>query len=273
MESRATLVGVTESTQPAPADADRQTGRGRSGGWRIGTPVVVVVCGLLFAVSAADSDGTDLRPGRYTDLASLTQKESDDNVALQAEAERLREEVATLGEDVQDARVRRVRREADSLRAAAGLEPVSGAGVTVVLSDASRDQLEQALRDEDLDLNRLLVHQQDIQAVVNALWIGGAEAVTIQGQRVITTTGIKCTGSAVTLQGVPYPQPYTIQAVGDPALLAAALDANPDVAAYRSDADNSEIGVGWDMAAEAAVEAPAFSGTVDLGEAQPLPAP
>ena len=52
------------------------------------------------------------------------------------------------------------------------------------------------------------MHQQDIQAVVNALWAGGAEAMTIQGQRVISTTGIKCVGNTVVLHGVPYSPPY-----------------------------------------------------------------
>ena len=51
--------------------------------------------------------------------------------------------------------------------------------------------------------------------MVNALWSGGAEAMTIQGQRVISTTGIKCVGNTVLLHGVPYSPPYVITAVGD----------------------------------------------------------
>ena len=39
--------------------------------WRIGTPVAVLLSGALFVVSAQSSQGTDLRPGRYDDLASL----------------------------------------------------------------------------------------------------------------------------------------------------------------------------------------------------------
>ena len=58
------------------------------------------------------------------------------------------------------------------------------------------------------------MHQQDIQAVVNALWAGGAEAMTIQGQRVVSTTGIKCVGNVVILHGVPYSPPYRISAIG-----------------------------------------------------------
>ena len=74
------------------------------------------------------------------------------------------------------------------------------------------------------DLNLLVVHQQDIQAVVNAMWKGGATAVTVQGQRIVTTTGIKCEGNAVQLQGVPYPQPYVIEAVGDQTELLGAIE-------------------------------------------------
>lgn len=238
--------------------------------WRIGTPVVVLLSGALFAVSGTNSQGTDLRPGRYTDLATLTQSASDDYEALQAESLRLKTEVDALTDAVDDARVRREQRLAEELRGPAGLEEVDGPGLTVVLSDAPEDALEEAVRnpDPELDLDRLVVHQQDIQAVVNALWAGGAGAVTIQGQRVVTTTGIKCSGSAVRLQGVPYPQPYTIQAVGDPALLQAALDSNLDVARYRADADRPDIGVGWSLEEESAIAAPAYTGLVDISLAK-----
>ena len=117
-----------------------------------------------------------------------------------------------------------------------------------------------------------MVHQQDLQAVVNALWNGGASAVTIAGQRVISTTGIKCEGPVVQLQGVPYPQPYVIQAVGDPTELTAALDVDPLVTGYRSDAANPYIQIGWDLQTEDHVEAPAYDGLLDLRYAEPISA-
>lgn len=60
-----------------------------------------------------------------------------------------------------------------------------------------------------------MVHQQDIQAVVNTLWSGGAEAMTIQGQRVTSRTGVKCVGNSVVLHGVPDALPYEIVVIGD----------------------------------------------------------
>jgi uncharacterized protein YlxW (UPF0749 family) len=237
--------------------------------WRIGTPLVVLVSGSLFAVSAANSEGTDLRPGRYTDLASLVEAEADDYAELQERAASLKQQVDRLTEQVDDADVRRLRHQIDDLRDPAGLEPRSGPGVTVTLSDAPDELIEQAAED-DLNVNPWVVHQQDIQAVVNAMWAGGATAVTIEGQRVITTTGIKCEGNAVQLQGVPYPQPYEIQAVGDPEEIQAALDADPAVSGFRADADDPAIQVGWDFDEEDDVEAPAYAGLQDITYAEPL---
>src|SRR4029434_10732928 len=91
----------------------------------------------------------------------------------------------------------------------AGLTAVAGPAVTVTLSDAPASVVA-----DGIDPDLLVVHQQDIQAVVNALWSGGAEAMTIQGQRVVSTTGIKCVGNVVILHGVPYSPPYRISAIG-----------------------------------------------------------
>jgi uncharacterized protein YlxW (UPF0749 family) len=250
---------------------DEGTGgpRPRRGIWRIGTPVVVLLSGALFAVSADNSEGTDLRPGRYTDLASLVSTEADEYDELTDRVATLKEQVDRLTDEVDDAQVRRIKSEIVELRDPAGLEPRSGPGISVTLSDAPEEQIEQAVAD-DLDPNLLVVHQQDIQAVVNAMWAGGASAVTIQGQRVITTTGIKCEGNAVQLQGVPYPQPYEIQAVGDPGAIAAALDADPAVTGYREDAADPAVQVGWDLEVEDRVEAPAYEGLLDLNYAEPL---
>lgn len=279
---RATLVCVTGSHVQTPGSSTAvdtagssgtpgsPTARRKRGAWRFGTPVVVLLSGGLFAVSAANSDGTDLRPGRYTDLASLVQSESDDYERLQARADELKAQVDALAAGVDDRQVRRKRRQAEQLRGLAGLEPVVGTGISVVLSDASSDILDRAIADPDLDLDRFVVHQQDLQAVVNALWAGGAAAITIQGQRIVTTTGIKCTGSAVRLQGIPYPQPYTIEAVGDPVALTSALDRDEDVLRFRADALRPDIGVGWQVSPEESIDAPSYGGLLDITYAEPV---
>jgi uncharacterized protein YlxW (UPF0749 family) len=224
------------------------------------------MCGGLFVVSAVNSHGTDLRPGRYTDLATLAGSERDAYEKLQKQVGDLQKQVTTLTNAVPDADVKKARSQADSLKQAAGLTPVTGSGVSITLSDAPRDLIEKTTHDPNL----MVVHQQDIQAVVNALWQGGAKAVTIQGQRIVSTTGIKCSGSTVQLQGVPYPQPYVIRAVGDQtALLGAIADSNY-LQTYESQAANPTIGIGWKLQTDDQVRAPAYKGLLDLTYAKPV---
>ncbi len=261
----------TESGGPQPADGGPdEAARRRRRVWRIGTPVVLLLSGALFAVSSANSEGTDLRPGRYTDLASLVAAEAEEYEDLQDRVAALKQDVDELTTRVDSAEVRRYQRQIAELRDPAGLEPREGPGVSVTMSDAPEDVVEKAEAD-DLDLDLLVVHQQDIQAVVNAMWKGGASAVVIEGQRLITTTGIKCEGNSVQLQGVPYPEPYDIKAVGDPAAIQAALDADPAVAGFREDAADPAIQVGWELEVEDHVEAPAYEGLYDVKHAEPLP--
>ena len=132
--------------------------------------------------------------------------------------------------------------------------------MVVTLSDAPDEVVDAATGDKNL----LVVHQQDIQAVVNAMWEGGAAAVVIQGQRVVTTTGIKCEGNSVVLQGVPYPQPYVIEAVGDVGDLTSAIADDDYLQIYREQSDDPTIDVGWDLDIEDEITAPAYDGLLDL---------
>lgn len=236
--------------------------------WRLGTPLVVLLSGALFAVSATSSQGTDLRPGRYTDLSSLVENDADRYAALESRVQALDAEVASLTESVDDNAVARYQERIDEMVDPAGLTPRTGPGVTITLSDAPDELIDEL--DPSVNLNPFVVHQQDIQAVVNAMWQGGATAVTIEGQRVVSTTGIKCQGSMVMLQGVPYPEPYVITAVGDPAGILTAIDADTYLDLYRSQAADPQISVGWDLVLESEVTAPAYEGLLDLSYAEPL---
>ena len=255
----------SHATSPQERPRDRPRDRRRNL-WRIGTPVVVLMCGSLFVVSAANSGGTDLRPGRYTDLASLVKDENDQYEALRSQVASLNTQVGVLTATMNDRDVERAHRRVERLEDPAGLVARQGPGVSITLSDAPEDLINSTTG----DVNRLLVHQQDIQAVVNALWKGGATAVTIAGQRVVSTTGIRCEGNSVQLQGVPYPQPYVIEAVGDQGSLLTAIEEDSYVSAYREDAADPSVSVGWELELEDSVTAPAYDGLRDLTYAEPL---
>ena len=89
----------------------------------------------------------------------------------------------------------------------------------------------------------------------------------------VSTTGIKCEGSSVMLQGVPYPQPYVIEAVGDVGDLTAAISDDDYLQVYREQSDDPAIAVGWDLDLEDEIKAPAYDGLLDLTYATPIDPP
>ncbi|QWC86363.1 DUF881 domain-containing protein [Nocardioidaceae bacterium] len=239
--------------------------------WRIALPVATSVAGLLVATSYVDADGTDLRAvDRRTDLADLVVAAGERVEAAQQRVTRLQDEVDGLVAEAADSaagtELDDVEAELDGLRQQAGLAPVAGPGLTVVLDDAPDRAIDAADETGEVPVSDLVVHQQDIQAVANALWEGGAEAMTIRGQRVVATTGIKCVGNSVILHGVPYSPPYDISAVGDPAALRAALQTSSYVGSYREVAD--AFGLGYVVLSADELRMPAYTGTTALRHAR-----
>jgi uncharacterized protein YlxW (UPF0749 family) len=234
--------------------------------WAVVTPVVFLLAGGLFAVSAANSEGTDLRPGRTTDLAGLVQVENGHLRDLRAESRTLTSEVDALSASRKDLGSKKTQDAVRRLRDVAGLKRMTGEGVTVTLSDAPRDVRETS----DQNINTLLVHQQDIQAVVNAMWAAGAKAVTIQGQRVVSTTGIQCAGSSVQVNGLYFPQPYVITAIGDADALEQRIDDDGYLELYRSQAAEPDIAIGWDLERGYDLVAKPYTGPIHAEYAKPL---
>ena len=103
--------------------------------------------------------------------------------------------------------------------------------------------------------------------MVNALWAGGAEAMTIQGQRVISTTGIKCVGNTVVLHDVPYSPPYIITAVGNRDEMLTSVNLNPYIEIYLQYVERYQLGWAVDVHTEVAL--PAYNGSLDLAYARP----
>jgi uncharacterized protein YlxW (UPF0749 family) len=231
--------------------------------WRLLAPTVFLLAGALFVTSAVSAQGTDLRAGRYGGLSSVVRQATEEADELRERRNELAEEVDALTAALSDTGVGRTQEEVDALRVPAGLAAMRGPGLTVVLDDAASDTIAGA----GIDPNLLIVHQQDIQAVVNAMWAGGAEAMTVQGQRIISTTGIKCVGNTVVLHGIPYSPPYEITAVGDPAAMLAAINDSPYIDIYLDYVQ--AYGLGWEVLPESMVELPASDATLDLDYARP----
>jgi uncharacterized protein YlxW (UPF0749 family) len=233
--------------------------------WRLAAPGVFAAAGVLFATSGLTARGTDLRAGDR-DLVGLIQSQQHRADATGVEAARLRREVdaetARVGSG--DAGVLAARRAAAALTMPAGLEAVRGPGLTVTLNDAPKPPAGQPLP-QGLTLDDYVVHQQDVQAVVNALWSGGAEAMQLMDQRVISTSAVRCVGNTLLLQGRVYSPPYRITVIGSPARLRAALDSSTLVSTYREYV--AAINLGYQVTNHASVTLPAFEGPLALRDA------
>jgi uncharacterized protein YlxW (UPF0749 family) len=230
--------------------------------WRLVAVVVFVLAGALFVTSGLAAGGLDLRASSVTDLDTVVRQERQRTDDLQERVAALTRQVDTLGKGVDDAAVTDLQSQVAALRGPAGFEKVRGPALTVVLSDAPKDEIKRAVEKGEVTKDQLVVHQQDIQAVVNALWAGGAEAMTLQKQRVVSTTGIKCVGNTVVLHGVPYAPPYAITAIGDLDSLLTSLDSNDYIAGYKTYVDAHNLG--YEIDTDADLTMPAYDGSTDL---------
>ncbi|RLV57307.1 DUF881 domain-containing protein [Aeromicrobium phragmitis] len=256
-EFSTSLVRMAEHEEPGSARRSRK-------GWHLAVLAVSVACGFFFVSANVSSAGLDLRPAGG-DISTVLSDRARAVEQRQQRAAELQEDIDELTQQVSSTRdLDEARAHVHELEPRSGFSPVVGPGVQITLSDAPRD----VEVPDGLDPNFLVVHQQDIQAFVNALWAGGAEAITLQGQRLISTTGIKCVGNTVVLDGVPYSPPYVIEAVGDPWELTGALDDSAEVATYRDWADRYELGYERKVFRE--VNAPAYQGSLNLQHAEVL---
>ena len=233
----------------------------RSRTWSVLVPATALLAGLLFATSAATAQGTDLRAGRRSQVTELISSQSDDVGRQERTAARLRREVAELQAVAAagSSRVAAERRRGDALVDVTGLTAVTGPGLTVTLDDAPRRAGVDPASDDPDDL---VVHQQDVQAVVNALWAGGAEAMTLMGQQVISTSAVRCVGNTVVLHGRVYSPPFVVQAIGDRADMRAALDAEPGVQFFKTFVD--QFGLGYSVRGSSKLTLPAYDGPLEL---------
>lgn len=246
-----------------PPRVGRTAGASRSLGWRLAAPAAFAVAGLLFWVSAETADGHDLRSSdKLAQLSDLIKRDNEQNTSLDKQVQAMRAHVDALTRaQSDDERVSSAQARSDALLGAADLLPVTGPGVTVTLNDAPPGAVPKAGYPTPTG-DDLVVHQQDLQGVVNALWAGGATAMRIMDQRVGANTAVRCVGNTLSLAGRVYSPPYRITALGDVSRLQRALDRDTSVGIYRQYVD--AYGLGYQVETKRSLSLPPYSGSLDL---------
>ena len=216
-----------------PATAERQRER------RLAYGVALALLAAVFVIGGLTEPAeTGERLGRRVELVELIAAEQERTRELEAQVEALstqvaeHEAIATEGAD----ELAELQAAVDELALPAGHAPVQGPAITVTLDDAIGSW------DGRGDPNDYVIHEQDLQAVANALWAGGAEAMAINGQRVLSTSAIRCVGTTLRLNGAYYTPPYEISAIGEPEALVDELDRDPAVTRFRSAAETFGLG-------------------------------
>jgi len=105
----------------------------------------------------------------------------------------------------------------EQLKIIGGFVDLEGPGVIIKLSDSVRELYEWE------DPNNVIVHDSDVLNIINDLKIAGAEALSINGQRVMSISEIQCAGATITINNHTYGQPFIIKAIGNPDTLGAAV--------------------------------------------------
>ncbi|ROQ33087.1 uncharacterized protein YlxW (UPF0749 family) [Streptomyces sp. PanSC19] len=231
------------------------------------TLAVFALAGLIFVTSFNTAKGTNLRTdASLLRLSDLIEERSHKNAGLDESTAALRTQVDSLAAR-DDGSTRAEDEKLDALEAKAGTTEVAGPGLTVTLDDAPPNA-QAAPGYPEPQANDLVIHQQDLQAVVNALWHGGAEGIRVMDQRLISTSAVRCVGNTLILQGRVYSPPYRITAVGDRGKLTKALAESPALQNYQLYV--KAYGLGWKVDEHRAVTLPGYSGTVDLHYAKPV---
>jgi uncharacterized protein YlxW (UPF0749 family) len=198
------------------AERRRGSTREHTPGGLLGLLTVLVLFGLLIVTMVLETNRAAPAVQEERDqLIAHIHEESQEAEALRDRATALQAEVADLEDRVLsgseegqglEARLRQ-------LSVLTGVTPVRGPGLLITVDDAP---------DAATDSSGQVL-DSDLQKLVNALWVAGAEAVSIDGQRITSRTAIRGAGSAITVNYRSLTTPYVIRAIGNPDTLPARL--------------------------------------------------
>lgn len=173
------------------------------------------------SVIAANTQSTTTDSARAEELQKLYNTEKGRSANLEAQMKEYRSQLDNFESQLEDAGGDAVIFYKDRLRQAellAGMTDVAGPGLIVTLDDMNYSAVL-----DDTDPNDYVIHDSDLLLVLNELRDAGAEALSINGERILATSEVRCAGNVVSVNNNRISAPYVIRAIGDPDKLAAGL--------------------------------------------------
>ena len=189
----------------------------------------------------------------------------DQNRALKARVNQLQAAVKTGEEQTagRSSAAQQLKAQLDEQRNIGGLSALHGPGLTVLLHDGSDPN---DPNDKSLGWT---IHYQDLQDIVNLLWSSGAEAIAVNGQRIVPTTSFHYAGVNILVNNASrVTGPYTVTAIGDPSAMANGIGDPDQLAELKS--RNRIYGLGMSWVRSTSLSLPAYDSTFLVKYAQPL---
>lgn len=245
--------GYAEATARRAVRGD--TGWNKGPAARVLAVVGVALIALILTVAAlrayADAPHAERERHQLLDRVHADETEVD---RVQDDVERLRDEVDAIQEL---ALPKGAKDRVELLALLAGADPVEGSGLKVVADDAKAaddtDGTSDPRQDEAAADGRIL--DRDLQRLVNGLWLAGAEAISINDQRLTSLSAIRAAGASILVDNRPLAPPYTVLAVGDPKPMQVEFMIGADGRALRSLQEN--FGIRINVATEKKMKLPA----------------
>ena len=232
---------------------------------KIAAIVAFAAAGFLLAASTLKANGSDIRVERPAQLRDLVRNEANKIDKLENNLINIQSEIEEITNGSARSEIESTQVKIQQLSPVAGFTSMVGPGLIITLNDASQVDLS-IPESERPDVNDLLIHQEDVQSVVNALWAGGAQGVSLMGKRVIATSAVKCVGNTLLLHGKVYSPPFRIEAIGDVSKLTKSLRDDPNVAILQDYVDL--FGLVYEVQRAALIELPPYEGSLLLDNVQ-----
>ena len=177
----------------------------------------------LKTIKAADISGTiQLTDSNLKKSLLQTKTNYEDSVKKLAdtdkELENLRNNVLNIESDVE------TQEKIKKYEIILGLTKVQGEGVTITVADNNEQKDNSSFA--SINNSNYLVHDGNLVAIINELKIAGAEAISINGKRIVNSTSINCAGNVIQIDGEKVGSPFVINAIGDKDLLYGELTKN-----------------------------------------------
>jgi len=239
----------------------------RNNPWVTPVTVMALVLGALLAISLKTQQtirSASLPSNRFSGLAAAYRDQQEQLKMANEEISKLRERTTQYENEMASAS-EKAKLLNDSLQEAkflAGLTPVEGPGIEVILQDSKK----RPPANSPIDIENYIIHDSDLQRVVNELHAAGAEAVAINGQRIIANTAIRCVEPTVQVNSIALSSPYVIQAIGDPETLASALNLPQGVLADIQALDPNMVKI----VKKNKIQIPAYTGSLVFRYAKPV---